>query len=152
MFGSARQALRAAVELQRRLRTPSSEDGSVFPLGVGVGLDAGEAVPTEGGYRGGALNLAARLCSVAAPGQVLASETVVHLSQRVDGVQFSTARTRRFKGIEAPVRLVEVISEKPLPAVPVVPAPKRRRSSTAWMVAAVALAVAATAAASASSS
>ena len=147
VFGSARQALRAAVELQRRLRTPSSEDGSVFPVGVGVGLDAGEAVPTEGGYRGGALNLAARLCSVAAPGQVLASETVVHLSQRVDGVQFSAARTRRFKGIEAPVRLVEVISETPLPDVPVVPAPKRRRSSTAWMVAAVALAVAATAAA-----
>ena len=146
VFGSARQALRAAVELQRRLRTPSSEDGSVFPLGVGVGLDAGEAVPTEGGYRGGALNLAARLCSVAAPGQVLASETVVHLSQRVDGVKFSTARTRRFKGIEAPVRLVEVISETPLPAVPVVPAPKRRRSSTAWIVTAVALAVAATAA------
>ena len=112
-----------------------------------MGLDAGEAVPTEGGYRGGALNLAARLCSVAAPGQVLASETVVHLSQRVDGVQFSAARTRRFKGIEAPVRLVEVISETPLPAVPVVPAPKRRRSSTAaWMVAAVALAVAAAAA------
>ena len=56
-----------------------------------MGLDAGEAVPTEGGYRGGALNLAARLCSVAAPGQVLASETVVHLSQRVDGVKFSAA-------------------------------------------------------------
>ena len=146
VFGSARQALRAAVELQRRLRTPSEENGYVFPVGVGVGLDAGEAVPTEGGYRGGALNLAARLCSVAAPGQVLASETVVHLSQRVDGVQFSAARTRRFKGIEAPVRLVEVISETPLPAVPVVPAPKRRRSSTAWMVAAVALAVAAAAA------
>ena len=104
------------------------EDGRVFPVGVGVGLDAGEAVATEGGYRGGALNLAARLCSVAAPGQVLASETVVHLSQRVDGVQFSAARTRRFKGIDAPVRLVEVISETPLPDVPVVPAPKRRRS------------------------
>ena len=143
VFGSARQALRAAVELQRRLRTPSEDGGRVFPVGVGVGLDAGEAVATEGGYRGGALNLAARLCSVAAPGQVLASETVVHLSQRVDGVQFSAARTRRFKGIDAPVRLVEVISEIPLPDVPVVPAPKRRRSATAWMVAAVALAVAA---------
>ena len=146
VFGSARQALRAAVELQRRLRTPSSEDGCVFPVGVGVGLDAGEAVPTEGGYRGGALNLAARLCSVAAPGQILASEGIVHLAQRVDGVRYSIVRSRRFKGIEAPVRLVEVISETPLPAVPVVPAPKRRRSSTAWMVAAVALAVAAAAA------
>ena len=146
MFGSARQALRAAVELQRGLRTPSEEDGRVFPVAVGVGLDAGEAVPTEGGYRGGALNLAARLCSVAAPGQILASEGIVHLAQRVDGVRYSIVRSRRFKGIEAPVRLVEVIPETPLPAVPVVPAPKRRRPTTAWMVAAVALAVAAVAA------
>jgi YVTN family beta-propeller protein len=142
VFGSARQALRAAVELQRRLRTPSTEDGSVFPVGVGVGLDAGEAVPTEGGYRGGALNLAARLCAVATSGQILASEGVTHLAQRVDGVRYSGVRSRRFKGIEAPVRLVEVISEAPLPAVPVMPAAKRRRSSTAWIVAAVALAVA----------
>ncbi len=106
------------------------------------GLDAGEAVPTEGGYRGGALNLAARLCSVAAPGQILASEGIVHLAQRVDGVRYSIVRSRRFKGIEAPVRLVEVISETPLPAVPVVPAPKRRSSTTAWIVAAGALVVA----------
>ena len=34
-------------------------------------------MPIEGGYRGGALNLAARLCSIAAPGQILASETVL---------------------------------------------------------------------------
>ena len=89
VFASARQAIRAAIELQRRYRERT--DGQpAMPLGVGMGLDAGEAVPTEGGYRGGALNLAARLCSVAAPGQVLASETVVHLSQRVEGVQFST--------------------------------------------------------------
>jgi peptide/nickel transport system substrate-binding protein len=145
VFGSARQALRAAVELQRRLRTPSGEDGRVFPVGVGVGLDAGEAVPTEGGYRGGALNLAARLCSVAAPGQVLASESVVHLSQRVDGVQFSAARTRRFKGIDAPVRLVEVIPETPLPAVPVMPVATRRRFSSPAARMAIAAAVVAAA-------
>jgi adenylate cyclase len=66
VFGSARQALRASVELQRRLRDPSTEEP--FPLGVGMGLDAGEAVPTDGGYRGKALNTAARLCAIAAPG------------------------------------------------------------------------------------
>jgi adenylate cyclase len=66
VFRSARQALRAAVELQTRFR--ERVDGQpAFPLGIGVGLDSGEAVPIEGGYRGGALNLAARLCSIAAP-------------------------------------------------------------------------------------
>jgi class 3 adenylate cyclase len=48
VFGSARQALRAAVELQRAFRTPG-ENRPVFPLPVGIGLDAGEAVPIEGG-------------------------------------------------------------------------------------------------------
>src|SRR6478672_8241025 len=59
VFRSARQALRAAVELQRLLRT-GTEDEPAFPLGVGMGLDAGEAIPTQGGYRGASLNLAAR--------------------------------------------------------------------------------------------
>src|SRR5688500_591216 len=68
VFPSARQALRAAVELQIRFRT-QVEDQPVFPLGIGIGLDAGEAVPVEGGYRGGALNLAARLCSLAEIGR-----------------------------------------------------------------------------------
>src|SRR3989442_13261913 len=48
VFASARQALRAAVELQTRFR--QQVDGEpVFPLGIGIGLAAGEAVPVEGG-------------------------------------------------------------------------------------------------------
>ena len=60
VFRSARQALRTAVKLQVRFRE-RIEGQPAFPLGIGIGLDAGEAVPVEGGYRGGALNLAARL-------------------------------------------------------------------------------------------
>jgi|SRR5215218_3478509 len=90
VFRSARQAPRAAVELQVRFR--ERIDGEpVFPLGIGIGLDAGEAVPVEAGYRGGALNLAARLCSVAAPGQILASETVASLARRVEESVSSSA-------------------------------------------------------------
>jgi len=67
VFPSARRAIRAAIDLQRRFR--ERVDGEpVISLGVGMGLDAGEAVPTEGGYRGGALNLAARLCSMGQAG------------------------------------------------------------------------------------
>ncbi len=100
VFPSARQALRAAVELQRRFR--ARLDGQpLFPLGIGVGLAAGEAVPIEGGYRGGALNLAARLCSVAGPGQILASETVTSLAGAVDGLRFVERRGARMKGLRS---------------------------------------------------
>ena len=90
-LGLHRQALRATVELQHRFRG-STPGEPASPLGVGMGLDAGEAVPTEGGYRGGALNLAARLCALALPGEVLASETVVHLARRVEGIRFAAPR------------------------------------------------------------
>ena len=57
MFGSPRSAIRGAVALQQRFVEETIADPSL-PLTVGIGLDAGEAVPVEGGYRGGALNVA----------------------------------------------------------------------------------------------
>jgi branched-chain amino acid transport system substrate-binding protein len=129
VFPSARQALRGAVELQARFRQRS--DGQpVFPLGIGVGLAVGEAVAVEGGYRGGALNLAARLCSLASAGQILASEMVTSLAGAVEGVRFVERRRVRVKGFQKPVQAIEVVSEVELPPVPDVRGPgvRRRRS------------------------
>src|ERR671935_3100486 len=49
VFPLALQALRASIEVQRRLRT-ESDDGPPLPLGVGIGIDVGEAVPVNGGF------------------------------------------------------------------------------------------------------
>jgi YVTN family beta-propeller protein len=126
VFSSARAALSAAVELQRRFR--ERIDGEpALPLGVGIGLDAGEAVPTEGGYRGRALNVASRLCSLARPGEILASETVRNVAGRQERLTYAPRRPTRVKGVAEPVRLVEVVSETELPPVPAAaPLPKRR--------------------------
>ena len=124
VFGSARQAVRAAVELQTRFRQ-QTDGGPAFPLPIGVGLDAGEAVPIEGGYRGGALNTAARLCSLAGPGQILATDTVVSLARRLEGIRFVDRRPVRLKGLEKPVRVFEVVPEAGLPPVPVIAARKK---------------------------
>ena len=132
VFASARQALRAAVEVQRGCR----EQNPGLPLGVGIGLDAGEAVPLpDGGYRGGALNLAARLCSIAAPGQILASEGVVHLARKVEGLQYRPRRAERLKGIADRVKSVEVVPDVPLPPVPALAAQARSNRRTRWIVA-----------------
>ena len=56
------RALRAALALQERF---SAE----LPRGVGIGLDAGEAIPVHGGHRGSALNLAARPVRPGGPGR-----------------------------------------------------------------------------------
>jgi branched-chain amino acid transport system substrate-binding protein len=146
VFPSARRALRGALELQSRFR--ERVDGEpVFPLGIGIGLAAGEAVPVEGGYRGAALNLAARLCSVAAPGQMLATETVTSLAGTVEGLRFGERRPVRVKGFEKPVRVIELVPETPLPPVPEVARPSgRRRGLLLMAIGAVVLAATITAA------
>ena len=104
-FVSARQALRAAVAIQARLQREG------LPRGVGIGLDSGEAVPLDTGYRGTALNVAARLCSRAKPGEILASDTTVRLAGRVEGLQYISQRTYRLKGMETPLRAIRVEGE-----------------------------------------
>jgi DNA-binding SARP family transcriptional activator len=142
VFGSARGALRAAVELQRRLRAVP-EDGGRFPLAVGTGLDAGESTAVEGGYRGGALNLAARLSAAAAPGVILATETVANVAGPVEGLRLGAPRRVALEGFGDPVRAVEVIPAEPLPPVPASPWPRegRRRRRGLAVAAVVALVV-----------
>ncbi len=116
VFDSARQAILAAAHAQDRFLEETIADPA-FPLPVGIGLDAGEAVPLEAGYRGGALNLAARLCGRAGPGEILASQGVIHLARRVEGVRYVGRGDLHLKGLAEPVRVVRVISEEGDPAV-----------------------------------
>jgi WD40 repeat protein/class 3 adenylate cyclase len=111
VFDSARQALRAAADVQDRFVTETVADPSL-PLAVGIGLDAGDAVPVDGGYRGGALNLAARLCSLAGPGEVLVSPGVAHLARKVEGLDYVERGSVRIKGLDKPVEVVAVRRER----------------------------------------
>jgi class 3 adenylate cyclase len=88
VFASTREAIRAAVDLQQRFVEETLEQPEL-PLTVGIGLDAGEAVPVQGGYRGAALNLAARLCGQARAGEILATREVTHLARRIEGADTS---------------------------------------------------------------
>jgi branched-chain amino acid transport system substrate-binding protein len=129
VFGSARSGVRGAVELQRRARE-RAEGEPALPLGVGIGLDAGEAVETAGGYRGRALNVAARLCSLAKGGEILASETVAHLAGRHDEARYAPRRPTAVKGVAEPIRFVEVLPTVELPPPPPPPPslkPRRAR-------------------------
>lgn len=109
VFASPRQAIRAAVDLQDRFLRETTE-APELPLAVGIGLDAGEAVPVGDGFRGGALNTAARLCSVAAPGEILGSQSVVHLARTVEGVTYDDRGALRLKGLADPVDVSAIAS------------------------------------------
>jgi DNA-binding NarL/FixJ family response regulator/class 3 adenylate cyclase len=114
-FDSARRAIGAAIDLQRRLADATFSDESL-PLPTGIGLDAGEAVPVQHGYRGGALNLAARLCGMAGPGEILASQEVVHLAGRMPDVAFEDRGEVQLKNVSQPVRVLRVVPADDDPA------------------------------------
>jgi peptide/nickel transport system substrate-binding protein len=147
VFTSARDAIRAATDLQRRfveetLALPE------FPLTVGIGLDAGEAVSVGDGYRGGALNLAARLCGQARAGEILGSREVTHLARAVEGVRYEDRGQMRFKNLSDPVSVVGIVATdgdameqlRPFAAKPPTPA-RRSRAVLAAVAGVVALAL-----------
>ena len=115
VFRSPRSALRAAVDLQSRCRQ-HTEANPHLPLLVGIGLDAGEAVRVEGGVRSGALNLASRLTSLAAPGETFASEGLVHLARRIEGLEYRDCGKVALKGLDRSVQVFLVGGEGDLPA------------------------------------
>jgi class 3 adenylate cyclase len=108
-FASPSVGLRTAMELQQRFAAVLREDSSL-PLRVGVGVDVGEAVSVGQGYRGGALNRAARLCSLAQAGEVLLTESVLHLAGRIAGAAYTSRGRVRVKGIAEPLSVRQLCS------------------------------------------
>jgi class 3 adenylate cyclase len=92
---------RTGVELGVRL----SEDicGSPDLPPVRVGVHTGSAVPREGDWYGNAVNVAARLCSVAGGGEVLISEEVRSAAGRLDGLDLTDRRLHWLKNVPEPV-------------------------------------------------
>jgi class 3 adenylate cyclase len=107
VFGSVRQALQAALAMQARFAEETSADPEL-PLNVGIGLDVGEAVQLDEGYRGTALNRAARLCSLAAAGEILVTTGLVYVAPKVDGVAFSARGQAQLKGFETSADIMAV--------------------------------------------
>ena len=115
VFTSARQAIRAAVDLQARFGEETDAD-SDLPLKVGIGIDAGEAVRLDdGSYRGAALNVAARLCGRAHGGEVIVSEATSRLAGRLSGLQYSDRGRVHLKNIPEPMHILHVYSELDAP-------------------------------------
>jgi predicted ATPase/class 3 adenylate cyclase len=101
VFSSARAALRASTGLLARCAEAATD---ALPLRAGVGLDVGEPVAVGDGYRGEAINTAARLCAQAGPGEALASGALVSLARRTEGLAFDERGELTLKGLPYPVR------------------------------------------------
>jgi GGDEF domain-containing protein len=77
---------------------------------VGVGIHAGEAADTGEGPVGSAVNIAARVCSRAAPGEILVTETVRAVTRTVLPFRYVPRGAPALKGIAEPIQLFSVLS------------------------------------------
>jgi predicted ATPase/class 3 adenylate cyclase/DNA-binding CsgD family transcriptional regulator len=110
-FGSARQAVLCALEIQRALAGQDWPGGA--RVRVRIGVHTGQAVPAGGGYTGLAVHRAARICAAAAGGQVLVSQPTRDLiedEEEGEGLGFSLvdAGEVRLKDLDRPVRLFQL--------------------------------------------
>jgi adenylate cyclase len=103
VFASAAQAIDAA----RRCIALSAES----ELRLHVGLHAGDVIREADNVYGGAVNIAARICGLSQPGEILVSGTIRDLARTSAGAAFEDRGEHGLKGIEEPVRVFAVRAE-----------------------------------------
>jgi branched-chain amino acid transport system substrate-binding protein len=112
VFVSVSEAVRCGLEITREAAAETSE-GAEDRISVGVGINAGETFETPDGYVGSSVNIAARICAQAGPGEVLVSETVRSLTRTVLPVHFEPRGRRHLKGVADPMALFAVTEATP---------------------------------------
>jgi class 3 adenylate cyclase len=104
-FPSASRALECAIAIQRAFA--QHNESAEQPIRVRIGLNAGEPVAEEEDLFGTAVQLAARICAHAEPGEILAPVVVRELAAG-KGFLFADQGDTALRGFEDPVRLFEV--------------------------------------------
>jgi class 3 adenylate cyclase len=105
-FLSVAQGVECAVTIQRAFAAHNLND-QVQPIMVRVGLSAGEPVADDRDLFGATVNLAARICSFAQPGQILTSNVVRELCLGKPFL-FSDLGGVELKGFAQPLQLHSV--------------------------------------------
>ena len=110
-FGMASHGLDCSIKIQRDIATYNVEHTD-YPLSVYIGLNAGEPIAEDDDLFGTSVDLAARICDFADPGQILTSDVV---RQLVAGKHYLFADHGHsdIRGMEEPIRLWEVRWQEP---------------------------------------
>jgi adenylate cyclase len=111
------RALRAAMEMQKEVEVLNSSRGlaGLRPISIGIGVNTGQAVVGYMGSKdrheytaiGDSVNTAARLCSIAKPGEVLATELTI--SRAGGGFQVTPLPMVQVKGKEKGITVFRVL-------------------------------------------
>jgi class 3 adenylate cyclase len=117
---AAGEAVGAAVAMQQAVARFSRR--APVPIGIRVGMSAGDVVWEDGDCFGTPVVEASRLCDAAADGQILVSDVVRLLAGSRGGHRFSAVGALELKGLTEPLGASEVVWESAagaaIPALP----------------------------------
>jgi class 3 adenylate cyclase len=83
------------------------EDVTATPLRLHVGIHAGDVLWSDAGVHGGTVNVAARVCDRAGPGETFVTDTIRRLARSID-VGLEDQGLHDLKGLTEPLRLFAV--------------------------------------------
>ena len=129
-FGSAVEAVRAAVELQRGMAERNADRPADRQQSFRIGLHLGDVIHSDHDVFGDTVNVAARLQALAGPGAIVLSAGVHDQVRDKLSLPFRDLGARSLKNIDRPVRAFALDSETPV-----------RRARRRWILAGIAAAV-----------
>jgi class 3 adenylate cyclase len=100
VFSSAARAIEAA----KRCITASA--AAELPLHVGI--HAGDVIHEDGNVFGGTVNIAARICGLSAPGEILVSDVIRGMARTSASATFEDRGECTLKGIEDTIRIFAI--------------------------------------------
>jgi adenylate cyclase len=119
-FPSVVDAVRCAVEVQRAMADRNAETPEDKRITFRIGVNLGDVIAEEDDIFGDGVNVAARLQTLADPGEICVSRVVRDQVRDRLGFAFDDMGEQSVKNIARPVRVYRVRDpiEEPLPAAP----------------------------------
>jgi TolB-like protein/class 3 adenylate cyclase len=115
-FPSAVEAVRAAKQLQTRIKELAIGDPEDRRICFRVGINIGDVIAEPHDIFGDGVNIAARLESIAEPGGICISSSVYDHARGKVGVEFADLGEQNLKNIARPVRAYAVVWDGSNPA------------------------------------
>jgi len=109
MFGSAIEAVRFAIEVQKMLKDEA--------LTIRAGIHIGDVIFGDGDVFGSAVNIAARLQPLAPPNGICVSDSVMIQIRNKEDIRLASLGKKELKGVDVPVEVFSVLTgdEQPVP-------------------------------------
>jgi adenylate cyclase len=108
-FGSAVQAVRAAIIFQKELAVRNRQEGSRQPLLARIGVHLGELLQEGQQLFGSGVNVASRIEPLAPPGGVYVSGEIYQQVRNQTDLSFRDLGERQLRNIKEPVKIYDLI-------------------------------------------